>query len=74
MREVAVPFEVHAPPFHEYSYAVTPTLSEDAAQLAVAEVAVTELNPGVPGVVGATPAAPFHVRSRACFDACVGAF
>jgi hypothetical protein len=50
----ALPVEVHAPPFSEYWYPVTPTLSLEALQLAVALVAETELNVGVPGVVGAT--------------------
>ena len=49
-----MPLDVHAPPFHEYSYAVTPTLSVEGLQPSVtlAALAAVTLRPaGVEGGV-----------------------
>ena len=51
--EVAPPVDTHPPPFREYWYSTTPTLSLEAPQLTVALEAEMELNVGVPGALGA---------------------
>jgi hypothetical protein len=78
--DVDAPLLVQAAPLRLYWYSVTPTLSVDAAQLAVAVVAVIDENPGAPGLAGAAvsvvendallgePELPAASRARTCTE------